>query len=212
MSALYPPSWGSSVSWWLSPCRRQEHFGIYQDLQPPSLISGSPTSSNIHSTESDCLHYFQSSNKFNYPSVPLQSPLGNMLSSKPVILNQGGVNQKHLGSFLNKSDSWGPLLCVRFWFSRCGVWRGQLWFLQSTVSGSDAHIHLVKKKKITYLCQDNFFFFFFFFYLSELVIRCLLPPFFITPVATSCSPIPGFVCVCAVCMCLHVYSFFKKSL
>lgn len=198
MSALYPPSWGSSVSWWLSPCRRQEHFGIYQDLQPPSLISGSPTSSYIHSTESDCLHYFQSSNKFNYPSVPLQSPLWNMLSSKPVILNQGGVNQKHLGSFLNKSDSWGPLLCVRFWFSRCGVWRGQLWFLQSTVSGSDAHIHLVKKKN--HLFMPRQFFFLFFLFLPKWTCYSLpSSPIFHYPCSHQLQSNSG-ICVCMCCV------------
>lgn len=42
-------------------------------------MSGSPTLSYIHSTESDCVHCVRSSNKLHYPRAPLQSPVRSVL-------------------------------------------------------------------------------------------------------------------------------------
>lgn len=74
--------------------------GTFWNVPEPSgplLISGSPTSSYIHSTENNYLHCFQSSNKLNYSSIFF--PESFWLSSKAVILNRGCVNWEHLGSF-----------------------------------------------------------------------------------------------------------------
>lgn len=99
----------------------------------------------------------------------LYETCGSWLSSKPVVLPQGDVNQKHV-RFLGTLDSLGM---------ERGLWAA-FWFLQSTLKRFRAHVHLVKNY---YLGQDAIFIYFF--YLSEPYMCYLLSHFFITPLIAA---------------------------